>query len=297
MSEQTTDKQRGWFLPASRGQVLKAGLYIVSTPIGNMGDLSLRALDTLAAVDAVLCEDTRVSGKLLSYYSIKKKLDIYNDHSDDGKRAAIIKRIEGGASLALMSDAGTPLISDPGYKLVEELKAKGLLVTSIPGANAPLTALQLSGLPSDKFTFLGFLPPKSGARQALLKEWADVPSTLIAFETAPRLLKALEDILVVMGNRRVAVTRELTKMFEEVVCENVSDLIAHYEKQGLPKGEIVLVIEKPEEKIFDQASVDKMIVKALKTMSTKDAAAAVCEQTGQPKKELYARALELSKDE
>lgn len=282
-------------MPAPQKRHYKPGLYLVSTPIGNMGDVSFRALDTLAAADVVLCEDTRVSGKLLSYYGLKKKLEVYNDHSEEKKRASLAKRIAGGEIVVLISDAGMPLISDPGYKLVEELRAQGLYVTSVPGANAPLSALQLSGLASDRFSFIGFLPPKSGARQSLLREWRDVPGTLIAFETAPRLIKALEDIQAVMGDRRVAVVREITKLFEEALVDTPAALIAHYDAQGLPKGEIVLVIERGEAAELSDADVDALIECALETMSTKDAAAHVSTQTGRAKKAIYARALELSK--
>ncbi|MCC6597261.1 MAG: 16S rRNA (cytidine(1402)-2'-O)-methyltransferase [Alphaproteobacteria bacterium] len=289
----TTEKERGWLLPDSRIGALRPGLYLVSGPIGNMGDVSLRALDTLAAVSAVLCEDTRVSGKLLSRYNIRAKLVVYNDHSDDKKRKAIIERIESGEALALLSDAGTPLISDPGYRLAEEIRAAGLYVTSVPGASAPVTALQLSGLPSDRFSFIGFLPPKSGARRALLAEWKTAPGTLLAFETAPRLLKSLADIQDVLGGRRVAVARELTKMFEEIRLDEPEALIAHYTQNGLPKGEIVLVIAPPALEAHSTETLEVLLKDALLRMGTKDAAAFISVQTGVPRKTLYAMALAL----
>ena len=287
------EKNRAWLLPDSKTGALPAGLYLVATPIGNMGDISLRALDVLAAADAVLCEDTRVSGKLLSYFGLKKKLDIYNDHSDDGVRAKVVQRIESGEALVLVSDAGTPLVSDPGYKLVQDARAAGVMVTSIPGASAPVTALQLSGLPSDAFSFIGFLPSKSGARQTLLQKWADVPSTLLMFETAPRLIAALNDINAVMGTRRVAVVREITKMYEEVRCDTPQELAAHYEQHGAPKGEIVLVIEPPADVVYSDEDVDALLREALKDQGTKKAAAAVSEKTGLAKSDLYERALAL----
>ncbi len=287
------EKNRAWLLPDSKTGALPAGLYLVATPIGNMGDISLRALDVLAAADAVLCEDTRVSGKLLSYFGLKKKLDIYNDHSDDGVRAKVVQRIESGEALVLVSDAGTPLVSDPGYKLVQDARAAGVMVTSIPGASAPVTALQLSGLPSDAFSFIGFLPSKSGARQTLLQKWADVPSTLLMFETAPRLIAALNDINAVMGARRVAVVREITKMYEEVRCDTPQELAAHYEANGAPKGEIVLVIEPPADVVYSDEDVDALLREALKDQGTKKAAAAVSEKTGLAKSDLYERALAL----
>lgn len=287
------EKNRAWLLPDSKTGALPAGLYLVATPIGNMGDISLRALDVLAAADAVLCEDTRVSGKLLSYFGLKKKLDIYNDHSDDSVRAKVVQRIESGEALVLISDAGTPLVSDPGYKLVQDARAAGVMVTSIPGASAPVTALQLSGLPSDAFSFIGFLPSKSGARQTLLQKWADVPSTLLMFETAPRLIAALNDINVVIGARRVAVVREITKMYEEVRCDTPQELAAHYEQHGAPKGEIVLVIEPPADVVYSDEDVDALLREALKEQGTKKAAAAVSEKTGLAKSDLYERALAL----
>ena len=289
------EKNRAWLLPDSKARALKPGLYLVATPIGNLGDISVRALDTLATVDGVLCEDTRMTGKLLNHFGLKKTFSVYNDHSDDQARDKIIERIRDGEALALVSDAGMPLISDPGYKLVSALQAEGLSVTSVPGASAPLMALQLSGLPSDKFSFIGFLPPKSGARQSALEEWKNVPGTLIAFETAPRLLDALGDIEKVLGNRRLAVTRELSKLHEEVRMSAVSDLIAHYELEGLPKGEIVLVIEPPLERTYSDDEIEAMLKDALKTMSTKDAAGFVAEQTGRGKKALYELALGLLK--
>lgn len=287
------EKNRAWLLPDSKTGALPTGLYLVATPIGNMGDISLRALDVLAAADAVLCEDTRVSGKLLSYFGLKKKLDIYNDHSDDGVRAKVVQRIESGEALVLISDAGTPLVSDPGYKLVQDARAAGVMVTSIPGASAPVTALQLSGLPSDAFSFIGFLPSKSGARQTLLQKWADVPSTLLMFETAPRLIAALNDINAVMGARRVAVVREITKMYEEVRCDPPQELAAHYEQHGAPKGEIVLVIEPPADVVYSDEDVDALLREALKDQGTKKATAAVSEKTGLAKSDLYERALAL----
>lgn len=288
---QDTEKERSWLLPDSRTASLRPGLYVVAGPIGNMGDVTLRALDTLACASGVLCEDTRVSGKLLARYGIRARLEVYNDHSDEKKRRAVIGRIRDGAALALLSDAGTPLISDPGYRLVKEIREAGLYVTSVPGASATLTALQLSGLPTDRFSFIGFLPPRSAARRALLEEWKDVPGTLVAFETAPRLLKSLGDIHEVLGGRPVAVARELTKMFEETRCAGAEELIAHYNENGLPKGEIVLVIGPPEKAIQSGEALEALLREALSTMGTKDAAAHVSRQTGAPRKALYAMAL------
>ena len=292
MSDEPTKKISG---EQAQEVALRAGLYLVATPIGNLRDISLRALDVLRAVDLVLCEDTRVSGKLLARYEIDQTLKTYNDHSDAAWRDEILQRIEEGQKVALISDAGMPMISDPGYKLVRTAQEAGLYVSSVPGANAPLTALQLSGLPSDQFSFLGFLPSKAGARKDLLKLWGNVPSTLIAFETAPRLTKALGDVAEILGGREVAVTRELTKMYEEVRKGSAAELIEYYESEGLPKGEIVLVISPPAQKEFSDAEVAALLKDALKTMRTKEAAAHVAEQTGRSKAVLYDLALELSK--
>lgn len=276
---------------------LPPGLYLVATPIGNLRDMTLRAIEVLGGVDLILCEDTRVSGKLLQAHGIKdKKLDVYNDHSADRMRPKILRDLAGGKRIALVSDAGMPLISDPGYKLVRDAQDLGLPVTSLPGANAVLTALQLSGLPSDKFSFLGFLPAKSKARCDVLRGWVDVPSTLVTYESAPRLIDSLIDMQKMLGDRDAAVTRELTKMFEEVRQDKLSALIAHYKEQGEPKGEIAIVIGPPGEKTYSDEVVADLLEKALKTMSVKDASAHVSELTGLKKKDLYDRALSLVKN-
>jgi 16S rRNA (cytidine1402-2'-O)-methyltransferase len=273
---------------------LSPGLYLVATPIGNMGDLSRRALETLQSAAYIACEDMRVTGKLLKAHGIKSALLSYNDHSATGQRGKITGLIQSGHSVALVSDAGMPLISDPGYKLVQDCREKNLAVTSIPGPNAPLTALQLSGLPSDRFCFLGFLPPKSAARRKALLEWKNVPATLIAFETAPRLQASLGDMQAVLGDRETAVARELTKIYEEVRTAPLPVLVAHYRENGPPKGEIVIVIGPPPQRAPDNESVTDDIRSALETMSVRDAAAFVAEKTGLPKKDIYARTLELA---
>ncbi|MGB0719232.1 MAG: 16S rRNA (cytidine(1402)-2'-O)-methyltransferase [Bdellovibrionales bacterium] len=285
--------QKGWVMPPRQAQALASALYLVATPIGNLGDISFRALDVLAAADVVYCEDTRHSKHLLSYFGLHKKLQAYHDHSDEGVRAQIVGRIADGQSVALISDAGMPLISDPGYKLVCDVRAAGLAVISVPGANAPLAALQVSGLPSDRFCFLGFLPSKDGARRAVLQEWARVPATLIAFETAPRLSASLKAIHDVLGDRDVAVVRELTKAYEEVRCDKVSVLIDDYEAEGRPKGEIVLVIGPPLVQVLSDDDIEAQLLEALQTMRVKDAAAHVAAQTGRPKSELYDWAVSL----
>lgn len=292
-SEQSS---RGWAMPPYLNQVRDAGLYLVATPIGNLGDISIRALDTLTAVDIVLCEDTRVSKKLFAHFGIETRLETYHDYSDQGKRDDVIRRIDEGVKFALISDAGMPMISDPGYKLVCDVREAGFYVTSISGANAPLSALQLSGMPSDAFSFIGFLPNKQGARRACLEKWSSVSGSLIAFEGASRLKAALSDIDAVMVGRKVSVVREISKKFEEVLNDLPADLLKYYEEEGAPKGEIVLVIEPPIAGDFDETQIEEMLREALHSVGTKEAAALVAEKTGRTKKALYDLALKVSKD-
>lgn len=272
---------------------LAPGLYLVATPIGNLRDISLRALEVLAGADLVLCEDTRMTGKLLQAHSIKNKMDVYNDHTADRMRGHVLEALAQGRRIALVSDAGTPLISDPGYKLVRDAQDLGLAVTAVPGANAVLTALQLSGLPTDKFCFLGFLPPKEKARCDVLREWAEAPGTLVIYETAPRLVESLADMAKILGNRPAAVTRELTKMYEEVRRDTLENLAAYYVEAGAPKGEIVVVVGPPEKKTYGDEDLEELLRRAMVNMSLKDAAAHVAEMTGQPKKKIYDLALGL----
>lgn len=272
---------------------LAPGLYLVATPIGNLRDISLRALEVLAGVDLVLCEDTRMTGKLLQAHSIKNKMDVYNDHTAGRVRGHVLEALAQGRRIALVSDAGTPLISDPGYKLVRDAQDLGLAVTAVPGANAVLTALQLSGLPTDKFCFLGFLPPKEKARCDVLREWAEVPGTLVIYETAPRLMESLTDMAKTLGNRPAAVARELTKMYEEVRRDTLENLAAYYFEAGAPKGEIVVVVGPPEKKTYGDEDLEDLLRRAMVNMSLKDAAAHVAEMTGQPKKKIYDLALGL----
>jgi 16S rRNA (cytidine1402-2'-O)-methyltransferase len=294
MSEDTNEKERGWLLPAAGKKKIAPGLHLVATPIGNLSDITLRALDTLNAADLVVCEDTRVTGKLLSYYGLKKTLLPYNDHNADRQRGTVIEKLSQGKIVALVSDAGMPLISDPGFKLVREVVRNDIFVTGVPGANAVLTALQLSALPSESFCFAGFLPPKETARRKMLTQWKDVPATLIFFETAPRLAKSLTDIAHVLGDRDIAVARELTKMFEEVRRGKASQLLAFYEESAV-KGEIVLVVGPPVHEDAAEEDIEATLKKALEDMSTKEAAAFVAERTGRPRKEIYNLALKIEK--
>jgi 16S rRNA (cytidine1402-2'-O)-methyltransferase len=275
---------------------LKPGFYLVATPIGNLRDMTFRALDVLSAADVIVCEDTRVTGKLLNAYGFKKKMQVYNDHSTDKQRENLIDCVAQGQSVAVLSDAGTPLVSDPGYKLVRGAVEQGQYVTSIPGANAALPALQLSGLPSDQFSFLGFLPPKTTARKNALQKWDSASGSLIVYETGPRLLDSLQDMRSVLGNREAAVTRELTKMYEEVQRGKLSDLIVHYTKAGAPKGEIVVVLGQAVAEIVTTESIEQQIKSALKTMSVRDTAEVVAKATGKPKKAIYTLALKLASD-
>ena len=276
---------------SDRPGLLPPGLYIVATPIGNLGDVTRRSIEVLSRCDAVACEDTRVTGKLLRHLGISRPLWRYDDHSAAEDRARLIEALATKA-LALVSDAGTPLISDPGYKLVREARAAGVPVTSLPGPSAPIVALTLSGLPSDRFLFAGFLPGKDKARGETLAELAGVRATLVFFETAPRLTKSLEAIDELLPGREVAVARELTKLYEECRSGSAAELAAHYRAHP-PKGEIVLLIGPPLEQRASEQDADALLREALETEKPSQAAAQVAKATGLDRKALYARALEL----
>ena len=279
--------------PAS---ALAPGLYLVATPIGNLGDITLRALEVLKAVDVVACEDTRVTGKLLDHYGLRAQMFPYHDHSGPGARAALLARLQAGGRVALVSDAGTPLVSDPGYKLLREAAAAGIAIVPVPGASAALAALQVSALPPDKFLFAGFLPPKTAARRKAIAALAAVPATLIFYETGPRLAEALADLALELGPRPAAVARELTKLFEETRRGSLSELAAAYREAPPPKGEIAVVVGPPEEAAPATAEdIDTLLERALAVMSVRDAAASVAEASGQKRKDVYRRALELAK--
>ena len=274
---------------------LAPGLYITATPIGNAGDITLRALDVLARCDLVLCEDTRVTAKLFAIHNIQARTAPYHDHNAAEMRPRVLRRLEAGEAIALVSDAGTPLVSDPGFKLVQEAAAAGHNVTALPGASSVLAALTLAGLPTDRFFFAGFLPPKQEARRRELTELAAVPATLVFLESANRLAGALADMAAALGSREGAVARELTKKFEEVRRGALGELAAHYEEAGPPKGEIVIVVGPPERRAALCAhEVDAMLENALGRASLKDAVAEVVAMTGLPRRDIYARALELS---
>jgi 16S rRNA (cytidine1402-2'-O)-methyltransferase len=274
---------------------IEPGLHIVATPIGNLGDVTLRALATLAAADAILAEDTRISSRLTSRYEITTPLVAYHEHNAAQSRPRILERLSQGQALALISDAGTPLISDPGYKLVAEAVAAGISVTSLPGASAALTALTLSGLPTDRFFFEGFLPHKSAARRERANALARVPATLIFYEAPGRLAESLADLAAELGPRPAAVARELTKVFEETRRGDLAGLAAEYAAGAPPKGEIVIVVGPPSaEPVLAPDALDREILAALEALSVKDAAAAVAARTGLPRREVYGRTLQLA---
>nr|WP_245479754.1 16S rRNA (cytidine(1402)-2'-O)-methyltransferase [Hansschlegelia zhihuaiae] len=272
------------------------GLHVVATPIGALADVTIRALETLAGVDLVLCEDTRVTRKLLSHYGISTPLAAYHEHNAAEMRPRILARLAEGARLALVSDAGTPLVSDPGYKLARDVIGSGAAITAAPGASAALTALVLSGLPTDRFFFEGFLPPKSKARGDRIAELARIPGTLILYETGPRVAAALADLAAGLGPRPAALARELTKRFEEVRRAPLDELAAALGAEPAPKGEIALVIGPPPEASAPAADdLDAALGEALKRASVKDAVAEVAAATGAPRREVYGRAIELAK--
>ena len=274
-----------------RPDPLSPGLYIVATPIGNLGDITRRAADVLSRCDLVACEDTRVTGKLFRHLGISKPLWRYDDHSGETDRERLLEAMRERA-VALVSDAGTPLVSDPGYRLVREARAAGIAVTSLPGPSAPVVALTLSGLPSDRFLFGGFLPSKEQARAQALAELAAVRATLVFFESAPRLAKSLAAIDAALPGREIAVARELTKLYEECRTGDAAELIAHYEAHP-PKGEIVLLVGPPVEQQSSAEDADALLRKALTSEKPSQAAALVARATGLDRKALYARALAL----
>ncbi len=270
---------------------LAPGLYLVATPIGNLGDVTLRGLAVLRGVDRILCEDTRVTARLLARYNITAPLDLYHDHNADRARPAILAALRRGERVALVSDAGTPLVCDPGYKLVRAAIAEDLPVTAIPGPSAALTALILSGLPPDVFLVGGFLPPRRAARRRALERWSALEATLVFFEGASRLAGCLGDMAELFDNRPAAVARELTKLHEEIRRGQLADLAAHYRETGPPRGEAVIVVGPPEPTAPDQAVVDSRLRAVLANLGMRDAAATVAAETGLPRRELYRRAL------
>jgi 16S rRNA (cytidine1402-2'-O)-methyltransferase len=284
------------------GQVLEAprlpaGLYLVATPIGNLRDMTLRALEILAAADLVACEDTRVTRKLFDHYGLSAPLTPYHDHNAEAIRPRILEKIASGGAVALVSDAGTPLISDPGYRLVRAAHAAGHAVSAAPGASAVLTALMIAGLPTDRFFFEGFLPAKVGARRARIAELARIPSTLVLFESGPRIADTLSDLAAGLGAREAAIGRELTKLHEELRRGGLDELARDYAAGAETRGEFVIVVGGPAApEPPGQAEIDAMLRAALARTSVKDAVAEVAAATGAPRRAVYGRALELTKD-
>lgn len=272
------------------------GLYLVATPIGNLGDISLRALETLAGADIIACEDTRVTRKLTERFGIGTHLMAYHEHNSDEALPKILERLAEGQSVALVSDAGTPLISDPGYRLVRAASAAGHAITALPGASAVLAALSLAGLPTDRFFFEGFLPPKQGARQKRIAELNAIPATLVLFESGPRLAASLADLAAGLGAREASLCRELTKLHEEIRRGDLASLAHDYAQGAETRGEIVIVIAPPPEQEAADGDVDDLLRQALARVSVKDAVGEVALATGRARRDVYQRALELSKD-
>ena len=280
----------------TKAAVLESGLHIVATPIGNLGDITLRALATLAGADAILAEDTRMSRRLLDHYEIQSPMIAYHEHNAAQARPMLLRRLSEGQALALISDAGTPLISDPGYRLVAEAAAVGITIRSLPGPSAALAALTVGGLPTDRFFFEGFLPAKSAARRARLNAIARIPATLVIYEAPSRLADSLSDLAAELGPRPAVVARELTKLHEETRRGDLLSLATHYGSSKAPKGEIVLLVGPPAEQAAPAVEeLDDEIRAALATLSVRDAANAIAARTGLPRREVYARALQLGR--
>ena len=271
---------------------LAPGLYVVATPIGNLRDITLRALDVLAAADLVLAEDTRVTGKLLSAYNLKAKLLRYDEHAAEVSGPRALAALAEGKRVALVSDAGTPLVSDPGYRLVQGAIAQGAAVFPIPGASALLAGLSVAGLPTDRFLFAGFPPPKSAARRVFFEELAGLRATLVFFEGGSRVAASLADMATVFGPREAAVARELTKLYETLLRGSLADLAAD-PRLANPKGEIVIVVGPGREEAATAADADTALAEALARLKPADAAAEVAKALGLPRRDLYRRALAL----
>ena len=273
---------------------LKSGLYIVSLPIGNSKDITLRAIDCLQNVDEIYCEDTRVTNKILSIYKINRGLKNYHDHNGRKVRPQIIKKIKDGKSIALVSDAGTPLISDPGYKLVSELKDNDLYVTAVPGVSSPITALTLSGLPTNNFYFLGFLPTKIQPRRNLLEDVKRLKTTIIIFETANKINKTLKDLIDILGNRKIAICREMTKKFEEIITGNIEYVAKEIALKKL-KGEIVIVLYSDKQK-DEEINLEEIINSFKGEYRPSELAKIISDQTGFSKNIIYNKIIKLKEE-
>ena len=293
--KRTVKAERSQTPLAIHRQALAPGLYVVATPIGNLSDITLRALTVLNSADVVACEDTRQTGRLLHHFGIEAKLESYHDHNAHKKRPVLIALAEHKA-VALVSDAGTPLISDPGYKLVREAAEAGVNVVAVPGASSVMAALSVAGLPTDRFLFEGFLPTSEKQAREVLQELASINATLIFFESAKRVKDTLALMRDVLGDREACVARELTKLYEEAVRGRVAELAERYANAPGPRGEIVIVVGPPQ-KVSEEAMNDERIKALLKKMSLKDAVAAYAAESGLPKGKVYARALQLKEEQ
>jgi 16S rRNA (cytidine1402-2'-O)-methyltransferase len=289
-----TETRPTYIIGAQRfeAEPIAPGLHVVATPIGNLGDITIRALSTLAAAETVLCEDTRTSGKLMERFAIRTKLSPYHEHNAQRVRPEIIERLKQGAAIALISDAGMPLVSDPGYRLVKEAVEQGIPVTACPGPSAVLTGLALSGLPTDRFLFAGFVPQKQGERKRLFAEFARLKATLIFFESPHRIIETLQDLESALPGRSIAVTRELTKLHEEVLRGQAVEIAGQLAARASVKGEITLLVGPPmEEEAVSEADLDAAISDALATMPASKAAAEVAKRFGLTKADVYQRIL------
>jgi len=274
---------------------LAAGLHVVATPIGNMRDVTLRALDVLNGVDLIACEDTRITSRLLQRYGITTPMVAHHEHNATQIRPQLLAALEKGEKVALVSDAGTPLISDPGYRLVREAAEQGHRVIPVPGASATLAALSVAGLPTDRFFFVGFLPEKQGAREKTLQGLAGEQATLVLYEAARRLPAALKDMAAALPGREVVVAREITKRFEEFIRGDIQTVCDHYQRAGPPKGEVVVLLGPPPAEVAEAADLDAAILAIVDDVGVKHTAAAIAALTGRPRKEVYNRALALTK--
>ena len=289
-----TDTRPSYIIGAHRyeAEPLAPGLYVVATPIGNLGDITVRALSTLAAAETVLCEDTRTSGKLMERFAIRTKLSPYHEHNAQKARPHILERLQQGATIALISDAGMPLVSDPGYRLVKEAVELGIPVTACPGPSAVLTGLALSGLPTDRFLFAGFVPQKQGERRRLFAEFEKLKATLIFFESPHRIIETLHDLATALPGRAVAVTRELTKLHEEVLRGQAQEIAAQLAARAAVKGEITLLVGPPtEDEPVSDADIDTAINHALSTMPASKAASEVAKRFNANRADIYQRIL------
>jgi 16S rRNA (cytidine1402-2'-O)-methyltransferase len=299
MSSAQTTPSREKGEPNQRGGASKLapGLYVVATPLGNLGDITARAVAVLREADLIACEDTRVTGRLLQALGIAApRLVRYDDHAGDNASTRLLDAVRAGQAVSLVSDAGTPLIADPGYRLVRAAQEAGLPVRTVPGPSAMIAALSIAGLPTDRFLASGFLPQRTGPRRKALAELAAVPATLVIPEAPHRLAESLADMAEVLGPREAVVARELTKLFEETRRGTLDGLAAHYAANGPPKGEIVVVVAPPSgDTAPGDAALDDRLAVALQSESVRDAAAAVAAATGLPRRCVYARALELAR--